>query len=94
MSNSQPSLVEKPGAVGSEAIERPVSTFLLAIESVGQTGEPYVITNIEMRELGLFEEVEVRGLDYGRGLAGLQSRPRAPRLLLQRPLPRSSGCRG
>lgn len=61
MSNSQPSPVEKPGAVGSEAIERPVANFLRAIEGVGQTGEPYVITNIEMRDLGLFDEVEVRG---------------------------------
>jgi hypothetical protein len=61
MAVSQQNRAEKPVAVGSEAIERPVANLLRAIGSVGQTGEPYVITHTDMRDLGLFDAVEVRG---------------------------------
>lgn len=60
MTNSRKSLPEKSVAALS-AIERPVANLIYAIESVGETGQPYVITSGEMLELGLFDEVEVMG---------------------------------
>lgn len=51
---------EKTVAPLSET-EKPMADLLKAIEAVGQTGQPYAIAMSEMLDLGLFEEVEVKG---------------------------------
>jgi hypothetical protein len=43
------------------AIERPVANLIYAIESVGEIGQPYVITCGELLDFGLLDEVEVMG---------------------------------
>lgn len=58
MGSSRKSLPERTTAALS-AIERAVANLIYAIESVGETGQPYAITCGEMLDLGLFDEVEV-----------------------------------
>lgn len=60
MSNLQRNPPEKSVAALSET-EKPMADLLKAIEAVGQTGEPYAIAMSEMIDLGLYEEVEVKG---------------------------------
>ena len=60
MSNTRRSLPEKT-VVALSAIERPIANLIYAIESVGETGQPYAITSTEMHGLGLHDEVEVKG---------------------------------
>ncbi|PZR85260.1 MAG: hypothetical protein DI537_31120 [Stutzerimonas stutzeri] len=57
MTDFRPNPIEKPGAVGSEAIE----ALTKIVAGIKETGEAYVITCGEMLELGLFDEVEVMG---------------------------------
>lgn len=60
MNSLQRNLPEKTVAALSET-EKPMADLLNAIEAVGKTGEPYAIAVSEMLDLGLYEEVEVKG---------------------------------
>ncbi len=60
MSNSPKSLAEKTVVALSET-DKPMADLLKAIEAVSTTGQPYAIVMSEMQDLGLYDEVEVRG---------------------------------